>query len=316
MTASQNPMIEAVEIAKKYGGRTALDGVSLTVKPGEVVGLLGPNGAGKTTTLSILATLIAPDSGRVMLNGAAVTRGAQRRMLGFVPQSLAMYPSLSAAENLRHFARIQGLSRREARDACAQVLDQVGLTERESDSVASFSGGMKRRLNLAIGIVHGPSALLLDEPTVGVDPQSRERILGLVRRHAEAGAAVIYSTHYMEEAERICDRVLLIDRGKLVASGGVAELIAAVGTLSRMQITYRGALAESWVAEIEGARELPRLEDGRVDVELASVAQVAPVLNHLRRLDVELIDFSLHSPNLADAFISITGRTLRDDSDA
>src|SRR5580704_7029438 len=215
------PILEAIEISKSYGARLAVDNLSLAVRPGEVAGLLGPNGAGKTTTLSILSTLMRPDSGRVLIDGKPAKSDARGRgrMLGLVPQSLALYPTLSAAQNVWHFARMQGMSSADASLACATVLADVGLSERASDPMHTFSGGMKRRLNLACGIVHRPAVLMLDEPTVGVDLQSREQILTLVRRYADAGAAVIYSTHYMEEAERICDRALLIDNGKLIADG-------------------------------------------------------------------------------------------------
>src|SRR5579872_1978472 len=195
--AEHPPVLEAIEISKSYGTRLAIDHLSLALKPGEIVGLLGPNGAGKTTTLSILSTLMRPDRGQVLINGKppkSDPRGL-RRMLGMVPQSLALYPTLSAAQNVWHFARMQGLSRSDAVAACAEVLKQVGLGDRANDSMHSFSGGMKRRLNLACGMVHRPMVLLLDEPTVGVDLQSREQILSLVRRSADAGSGVIYSTH-------------------------------------------------------------------------------------------------------------------------
>src|ERR1700674_4310522 len=217
-------LLEAIGLRKSYGSRLVLDGVSLTVKAGEVVGLLGPNGAGKTTTLSLLATLIEPDAGAVRISGAIASprHYALRRRLGFVPQAIALYPSLSGFRNLELFARLHGISSRRARSESMRVLEEVGLAERAHDPVATLSGGMQRRLNLACGLVHRPDLLLLAEPTVGVDPQSREQILETVRRTAAAGAAVVYSTHYMEEVERICGRALLIDRGRVVAAGTIA----------------------------------------------------------------------------------------------
>ena len=222
------------------------------MKRGEIAGLLGPNGAGKTTTLSILSTLMRPDHGRVLIDGKPPLSDPRRlgRMLGLVPQSLALYPALSAAQNVWHFARRQGLSGVEASEACARVLDEVGLSQRARDPMHSFSGGMNRRLNLACGIVHRPAVLMLDEPTVGVDLQSREQMLTLVLRCADAGAAVIYSTHYIEEAERICDRVLLIDSGKLVADGTVEQLVALGGGLPRLELTYRGQLPDRWIQNL------------------------------------------------------------------
>ena len=309
------PILQAIAVSKSYGSRRVLDGVSLDVNPGEIVGLLGPNGAGKTTTLSILATVLRPDSGRVLIQGTPAHEDPRRlgRLLGLVPQSLALYPTLSAAENVWHFARMQGLARRDARAACARVLDEVGLRDRAHDPTRSLSGGMKRRLNLACGIVHRPAALLLDETTGGVDLESREQILTLVRQAAETGAGIIYSTHYMEEAERICDRVLLIDRGTLVAAGPVDELIALGGGRPRMEVTYRGHLADNWLCDLAGVREITGSGGhGRLTVEMTKPAQLGDVLQHLKNLRVHVIDFTLHSPNLADAFLALTGRSLHD----
>ena len=233
-------------------------------------------------------------------------------MLGLVPQSLALYPTLSAAQNVWHFARMQGLSRVEASEACARVLDEVGLSERADDPMHSFSGGMKRRLNLACGIVHRPAALMLDEPTVGVDLQSREQILTLVRRCADAGAAVIYSTHYMEEAERICDRVLLIDRGKLIADGTVEQLVALGGgrPAPRADLSRTSARAMD-CSNLADVHEIAQSGgEGRLALEMKSLAQVPEVLQQLRASNINVLDFSVHSPNLADAFIALTGRTL------
>jgi ABC-2 type transport system ATP-binding protein len=309
------PILEAIEISKSYGARLALDSVSLAVRPGEVAGLLGPNGAGKTTTLSILSTMMRPDRGRVLIAGTPAKSDPRGlgRLLGLVPQSLALYPTLSAAQNVWHFARMQGMASADARIACARVLEEVGLSERADDPMHTFSGGMKRRLNLACGIVHRPAVLMLDEPTVGVDLQSREQILTLVRRCAEAGAAVIYSTHYMEEAERICDRVLLIDRGKLIADGTIEELVALGGGRPRLELTYRGQLPEGWSAKFTDIREIANFGgEGQLALEMTSLTQVPAVLQQLRASDVSVLDFSVHSPNLADAFIALTGRNLRD----
>ena len=315
MSMAEAPILEAIEISKSYGTRLALDNVSLAVRPGEIAGLLGPNGAGKTTTLSILATLLRPDSGRVLINGKPPKNDPRGlgRMLGLVPQSLALYPTLSAAQNVWHFARMQGLSRDDAMECCKRVLDEVGLSDRADDPMHEFSGGMKRLLNLACGIVHRPPVLLLDEPTVGVDLQSREQILTRIRRYADAGSAVIYSTHYMEEAERICDRVLLIDRGKLIAEGDLEKVISLGGSRPRIELTYRGQLPDGRFGSLAGVREIgTTVSEGKAILEMNSFAQVAEVLHGLRTLDVKVVDFNLHSPNLSDAFITLTGHTLRD----
>src|SRR3984957_18784120 len=315
MNPADAPILEAIEISKSYGARLALDNVSLAVRPGEIAGLLGPNGAGKTTTLSILATLLRPDSGRVLIDGKRpkTDRRGLGSMLGLVPQSLALYPTLSAAQNVCHLARMQGLSHYAALENCKRVLEEAGLADRADDPMHSFSGGMKRLLNLACGIVHRPPVLLLDEPTVGVDLQSREQLLTRIRHYADAGAGVIYSTHYMEEAERICDRVLLIDRGKLIAEGDLEKVISLGGSRPRIELTYRGQLPDSRFGSLAGVREIgTTVSEGKAILEMNSFAQVAEVLHGLRTLDVNVVDFNLHSPNLSDAFIALTGHTLRD----
>jgi ABC-2 type transport system ATP-binding protein len=308
------PLLEAIAVHKRYGTRRAIDGISLAVGAGEIVGLLGPNGAGKTTMLSMLATILRPDAGRVVIHAAA-TPGVRHAAIGLVPQSLALYPRLSAIQNVWHFGRMQGLSRREARVACALVLAEVGLLERAHDAAQSLSGGMQRRLNLACGLVHRPRVLLLDEPTVGVDLESREQLLAQVRRARAAGAAVVYSTHYMEEAERICDRVCLVDRGRLVAAGTVEELIVRAGGRTRVDLTYRGSLPGGWDRGLSGhgIRLLPTgLGNGRLSLELPSHAEIGGVLEGVRAAGARVLDFSLHTANLADAFVALTGRPLQD----
>jgi ABC-2 type transport system ATP-binding protein len=307
-------IIEAQQLRKSYGAKLALECVTLDVKAGEVVGLLGPNGAGKTTTLSILATVMVPDSGSLRILGldARAQRVEIRRHLGFVPQSIALYPSLSAAENLELFLRVHGLSRRAARDGCANALELVELASRAADPVATLSGGMQRRLNLACGIAHEPEILLLDEPSIGVDPQSREHILRAIRSLADAGAAVVYSTHYMEEVERLCDRVFLIDQGRVVASGTIAEVIAIGGGHPRIDFTFAGDTPQGWFEGID-AVELasPRATSGRVTLALASVDSVPELLQRSRHIAGGLQEFTIRSPNLSDAFMALTGHSLR-----
>ena len=306
------PILEVTDVGKRYGSRRALEQLRFSVRGGEVVGLLGPNGAGKTTALSILSSVLLPDVGRVSIDGRSLHEDRRlRRRIGLVPQSLAIYPSLSPTQNVTYFGRMQGLSRSAAATAAAEALAQVGLAERADDATHALSGGMQRRLNLACGIVHRPAVLLLDEPTVGVDIESRERILALVHRLREAGAAIVYSTHYMEEAERLCDRVLLLDRGTLAADDTVEALIARAGTRPRMELTCRGLPPAAALAAIEGVRELPGLRrEGRLALEMESLAQVTLVLERLHAAGVAVLDFSLHSPNLADAFLALTGQSL------
>jgi ABC-2 type transport system ATP-binding protein len=308
-------VIEVQQLRKSYGTRLAVDCITLAVKAGEVVGLLGPNGAGKTTTLSILATLIEPDAGTVRIAGldARTHRAAIRRRLGFVPQSIALYPSLTAVQNLQLFLRVHGLDRRAVRDACRKALELVGLADRGGDPVAILSGGMQRRLNLACGIAHQPEVILLDEPAIGVDPQSRDHILHTIRGLANTGAAAIYSTHYMEEVERLCDRVLLIERGSVIASGTVAEVIAMAGGRPRIEFTFSAGAPAAWYEGID-AIELPcpAGATGRVTLALANIDAVPELLQRVRKIAGALPEFSIRAPNLSDAFMTLTGHSLHE----
>jgi ABC-2 type transport system ATP-binding protein len=218
------------DLRKRYKERLAVDGVGFRVAPGELYGLLGPNGAGKTTTISMICGLLRRDGGEVTVAGHSLDHDPARvkAAIGYVPQDVALYPDLSGEENLRFWGRMYGLARRDLAARVEATLEVVGLTERARDRVASYSGGMQRRLNIAAGLLHRPRLLVLDEPTVGVDPQSRNAILGNVEALGAEGIAVLYTTHYMEEAERLCDRVGIIDQGRLIAEGSRRELLATV----------------------------------------------------------------------------------------
>src|SRR5437773_470156 len=225
-------------LQKRYGTKEAVAGVSFAVHEGEVFGLLGPNGAGKTTTIAMLATQRQPSGGEATLFGHRLSKAVRsvRRLIGLVPQDLAVYPRLTAAENLRFFGRVYGVAGAELEGRIDELLKFVGLAGRRADYVGTFSGGMKRRLNLAVGLVHRPKLILLDEPTAGVDPQSREHIFAIVRQLRAAGNAILYVTHYMEEAEGPCDRLGIMDRGKLIAVGTLDELLAHLGCAETIEV--------------------------------------------------------------------------------
>jgi ABC-2 type transport system ATP-binding protein len=309
-------MIRAEDLRKQYGERVAVDGVSFTVNAGEIVGLLGPNGAGKTTTLSILAGVIDPDSGRASIatHDLATEPRVARKSLGLVPQSLALYPTLTALENLLFWGRIQGMSSRDALSRAHGLLEEVGLDDRADDAVEEFSGGMMRRLNIACGMMHFPAAIMLDEPTVGVDPQSRGRIFAVVERAAQAGGAILYSTHYMEEAERLCNRIVLMDNGKIVAQGSDRELIALAGTEPRIEVMTKKKLPPGWSNGITGVAELPwEVLDGfAAALTLRTLEQVPDVIRRAGEVGGEVVEFHVHRPNLQDAFLKLTGHALRD----
>ncbi|HEY2389134.1 MAG TPA: ABC transporter ATP-binding protein [Candidatus Binatia bacterium] len=308
------PLIVVEDAVKAYGARIALDRASFHVHGGMVTGLLGPNGAGKSTTISIIATLLAPDAGRVTVAGHNLPAEARsvRRILGFVPQRLALYPTLTATENLEFFARMQGLRGREVRAAVARVLALVALDGRADEPVGQFSGGMRRRLNLACGILHRPRVVLLDEPTVGVDPQSRERIFEAVETLAREGAAVLYSTHYMEEAQRLCAQVVLLDDGHVVATGTPAELVAQTGMRPRVELRTARPLPPGWLDGAPEAR-LVAHEGTAVALEVPHDPDVASVLLAAFRAGGDVVEMSVHRPDLADAFFLLTGRALRDE---
>ena len=316
------PQIRVDDLGVRYGARQALRHVSFAAAAGEIVGLLGPNGAGKTSALSVLAGLIRPVEGTVALCGLDVvaSRAEAQRVTGFVPQRLALYPSLSARENLLFFGRAAGLRRATARAAAERALALAGLEERRDEAVAAFSGGMRRRLNLVCALLHEPRVLLLDEATVGVDPQSRERIFGAVRDQAATGVTVLWSTHQIEEAERLCDRVVLLDHGRVVADGVPSALVRLAGTPLHVDLVTREPLPIGWERGVPGVgpcQPVPEEEAAAavgslVRVRLDEVASAARVVERATSLGHEVLALELHRPDLQDAFIALTGRELRD----
>lgn len=310
--------VVAADLRKRYGTRVALDNLALSIDSGEVVGLLGPNGAGKTTTLSILAGVIRPDAGSVRIAGYDLEDEpvAARRSLGLAPQSLALYPSLTARENLAFFARMQGLTHAAAKSVARELLEQAGLADRADDRVATFSGGMKRRLNLVCAIAHRPALLLLDEPTAGVDPQSRELIYRMVTEAASRGAGCLYSTHYMEEVERICSRVILIDHGKLVAAGTISQLIARAGAAARIDLVTHVPLPAGWSRELPCAVATAVECPGAATISVDDLGTVPAIVALAQAAGGGVVEFNLRRTNLQDAFIALTGHALRDAPDA
>jgi ABC-2 type transport system ATP-binding protein len=276
------------DVRKRYGANVAVDGLSLEVRAGEVLGLLGPNGAGKSTTLSLAVGLLAPDGGEVELAGLGSPRDpGVRRRIGFAPQALALYEPLTARENLAFFARVQGVPPRDVAARVEWAIELAGLADRGRDRVDTFSGGMKRRLNLVAALVHDPALVLLDEPTVGVDPQSRNAILERILELRRMGRTIVYATHYMEEAERLCDRVAIVDHGRVLALGTVAELVRLHGGEPVL------------VASLDGVEQrIPARDPARALLALA------------RERHVE--DFRVERATLETVFLNLTGRRLRD----
>jgi ABC-2 type transport system ATP-binding protein len=314
--ATTSSVLECSELRKRFGDLVAVDGVGFTVAEGQTYGLLGPNGAGKTTTISMVCGLLEPDDGEVHVAGRRLTTRSveAKAAIGYVPQEIALYPDLSARENLAFFARLYGLPRAEARTRIGEVLEVVGLVERADDAAKEYSGGMKRRLNIGIGLLHRPRLLVLDEPTVGVDPQSRNAILESVERLGDEGIAVLYTTHYMEEAERLCDRVGIIDLGKLRAEGTRRELVALVGGRDRVLLTGSGDLvAAARAVEGVGGVQEASVSDATLDLLVEDARTLLPeLLRTVADAGVGVAGVEVRQPNLESVFLHLTGRALRD----
>ena len=314
-------MLEARNLGKSYGSRKVVDDLSFDVMPGEVVGLLGPNGAGKSTTVAMLCGLVAPDSGQVLvgnghgaplaaLGGADAARLKAR--IGVVPQELSIYETLTAEANLALFGALYGLASAPLRTRVAEALAGVGLSDRAKDKPATFSGGMKRRLNIAAALVHDPDTLIFDEPTVGVDPQSRNAIFDHLEALRARGKAILYTTHYMEEAERLCDRIVIMDHGKVVASDTLQGLHCRLPAVDSLELEIEGEADLASLAREPGV-ERPQQQGVLLRVGLADLARTAPVvLSWLAAHGHTVRRLSSGRANLEDVFLSLTGRQLRD----
>ncbi|MBP7688171.1 MAG: ATP-binding cassette domain-containing protein [Thermoflexales bacterium] len=311
-------IVEVKDLVKKYPGTAepAVRGVSFAIKQGEIFGFLGPNGAGKTTTISMLSSLLVPTSGTATVAGFDLIKQAAnvKRHIGLVPQDLALYPTISARDNLNFFGRIYGLSGKVLKQRVDDALNMVGLFDRANDAVEKFSGGMKRRVNIAAGLLHQPDVLFLDEPTVGVDPQSRNFIFDNVEELNKRGLTVLYTTHYMEEAERLCDRVAIIDQGRIVALDTPAALQASIGGGMVIVGVPDGVPAEL-DAELRAAPTVNAVSriDHQIKVKaLNTQAALVGVINAFNRNDITIRSLDVLEPNLETVFLELTGKRLRD----
>jgi ABC-2 type transport system ATP-binding protein len=301
-------------LVKRFGQVTAVNGITLELRSGECLGLLGPNGAGKSTLIRSIVGRVIPDAGTIQVFGAPADSTAARNSLGWIPQELALYPRLTCRENLQSFGRYHGLSGATLEQAVDRCLGWSTLTDRAGELVKNLSGGMKRRLNMAAGMIHQPKLVLMDEPTVGVDPQSRNHIFEMIEKLRDEGMSIIYTTHYMEEAERLCDRVAIVDHGKIIALGTNAELVQnAFGSRSQVLARFAGADVETnervalWVAQHGG-----QPVDGAAQFTIEHPTEIAGLLEDSAKAGLELLDVSLRKPNLESVFLHLTGRELRD----
>ena len=325
-------ILEVKNLVKKYGDLTAVKGISFEIEKGEIFSLLGPNGAGKTTTISMISGLVTPTSGDAFIGGFSITQQPlkAKRLLGVVPQEIALYPTLSARQNLEFFGRMYGLKGKDLSTRVEAMLDFVELRDRQNDRIETFSGGMKRRINIAAGLLHDPQVVYMDEPTVGIDPQSRRRILDTVKQlRDQRGMTVLYTTHLMEEAQELSDRVGIIDHGEIIALGTPGDLILQVGELDRLifkvgQQKVAEQTLEKIRTSVEGVTKAvydPPGEEGQeknntsglVSIYARRGRKAMPFI--LRLADEESIPIEsveVHEPDLEAVFLHLTGRALRD----
>jgi ABC-2 type transport system ATP-binding protein len=322
-THELQPVISVRGLTKRFGDLVAVDQLDFTVGRGEIFGFLGPNGAGKSTTLNIISTLMDYDKGEVSVGGFDLARQARKikAIIGLVPQDVALFDNLTARENIAFFAGLYGLRGRKLKEAVAEALEFVGLSDSAKKRTSKMSGGMKRRLNIACGVAHHPEIVILDEPTVGVDAQSREHIMNSIRALRDRGATIIYTSHYMPEVQEICDRIAIIDHGKLVALGTEEELLEVVTDVRSIEV------AATMPAGLDISRLLVELEllpdvrhatwdtkaaQLRIDVSLA-LEDITPLITRLTAANLRISSLSSEAPNLETTFLALTGRELRQD---
>ena len=309
------PLLKAQRLAKAFGDIRAVDDVSFEVREGEIYGLLGPNGAGKTTTISMISGLLRPDAGEILVDGHAFWGDPQRakKIMGVVPQEIAVYEELTGRENLEFWGRIAGLDKAEARVRAGELLEALSLTDRARHAVKTYSGGMKRRINLGCALLHRPRLLLLDEPTVGIDPQARLNLLDFIRRQCAAGTAVLYTTHYLEEAETLCQRVGIIDHGKLLAEGTLTELQQRLGGTQLFVVdgAFSG-LNPDGVEGFAGRFRVIQQSDAQLVVAARANQDAGEALRELLQLPVKVENVTLKRPSLNEVFLQLTGRQLRE----
>jgi linearmycin/streptolysin S transport system ATP-binding protein len=309
-------VIEVEHLRKQYGDLTAVADVSFIARPGEIFGLLGPNGAGKSTTIACMSGLLKPTSGRVSILGHDVVEDgpASRQMLGVVPQELALYDDLSATDNLAYWGAAYGLRGAALKHRIASVLESIGLVDRAKEPVSQFSGGMKRRLNLGCAIVHEPKVLLLDEPTVGVDPQSRVHLLEVIRNLVSSGTCVLYTTHYMEEAEALCDQLAIMDRGEVIAAGTLSELRGRLGErdILRLAGSFPDEAVRLALTDLADLEILQIESDGlRLAMSKASM-RLPELFDCLTTAGAQIRETTVSQPSLESLFIQLTGKELRE----
>jgi ABC-2 type transport system ATP-binding protein len=308
-------LLQVERLSKSFGTNRAVDSVSFQVHPGEIYGLIGPNGAGKTTTISMICGLLKPDAGQISVAGNSFASNPQRakQIMGVVPQELAIYEELSGRENLEFWGRMAGLSSADARARTTELLEALSLTDRAKDPVKNYSGGMKRRINLGCALLHRPKLLLLDEPTVAIDPQARVNILEFIRALRDSGTAILYTTHYLEEAETLCQRIGVIDHGQLLAEGTLSELQERLGgdRVFALEADFKDSSPDAWDGFHQRFRVIQKTEKN-LTVAAVGMRDPSECLKELLGLPVRVQNVTLKRPSLNDVFLQLTGRDLRE----
>jgi ABC-2 type transport system ATP-binding protein len=308
-------LLKVQGLIKTFGTVRAVDSISFEVQPGEIYGLLGPNGAGKTTTISITSGLLKPDAGGVFVAGEPFWSDPQKakRIMGVVPQELAIYEELSGRENLEFWGRMAGLSSHDAKARAVELLEALTLTDRAKDPVKAYSGGMKRRINLGCALLHRPKLLLLDEPTVGIDPQARLNMLEFIRNLRASGTAILYTTHYLEEAETLCQRIGIMDQGRVLAEGTLSELQERLGgdRVFVLEADFKNSSPEAWDGFLQRFRVIQKSER-QLSVAAIGTRDPSECLKELLALPVRVENVTVKRPSLNDVFLQVTGRQLRE----
>lgn len=309
-------IVETHDLTKVFNGRKAVDRLNLTIEEGEIFGLLGPNGAGKTTTIAMLSTILAPTGGTAIISGYDIRRKPKdvRRTIGVVPQEVALYDNLTAAENLTYFGKLHGVESKRLRKRIDKLLKLVRLKNRANDRLKSFSGGMKDRLNLVVGLIHEPRLLFLDEPTTGLDPQARLAVWEVIKQLQAEGVSILLTTHYMEEADHLCDRVAIMDNGKIIACDPPAVLKRSIGKLEVIEVKATG-MPNALLAKLRrlrGVKEVVQTSKGLRLLTPTADAIIGQVVSSITSKKVRIDSLNVVQPTLEDVFIKLTGKALRD----
>lgn len=307
-------MIDVLNLRKTFNTIEALKGISFNILQGECYGLLGPNGAGKTTTISMMSTLVKPDEGEVNIAGYDIRKNplACKKSIGVVTQEIALYSELSAYDNLIFWGGMYEISKKELAARIGQTLDLLALTDRKNDKVKTYSGGMKRRINIASALLHRPKILLMDEPTVGIDPQSRNLIFEVIEKLHEEGMTIIYTTHYMEEAERLCDRIGIIDNGKIIAQGTLDELRTSGSMKETVVVSFYNLTDEHYLSIVSNWKDLRRFHDTIHFYSMNIQGDLSKIVLMCNTLGLEIRHMDIQKINLENIFLSLTGKQLRD----